>query len=1415
MDYLQGKGFVFLSGGTVEREVPWLTPKDYTISTFEEAPIRLPGLVLEPTRLPELKLAVINSDKALYQQNADRVNLFVYDPLAGSTQARLWVRRGATVVRKLSLDFDRLGCGAIVVDGLPTGNYSVGWEGDERACCHFEVAGYQLAPLVATLEQMQLKDQIVEVELRLESFGQPAEGGVWVELIEDGSPVRRGYALARQGCLRARLQLAGEGPYSINLQKEGETATVPLVGSSRKERDEVAFSGLGAVWSGSLMPTQDSHCVRGLYLREAGQDEAPFLLERVDQQRIRLVAHADARQLRVVVLDPLAVPSHELGPQPDLSGPAGLAARECWPEALAALAGHTHPAAAALEARCQLALGDRSGAQASVRRALRGGYPRRWLAELAGELWVGQRSRLVENVRRGQVLELEVPAPMAVVALGAFLEDGPWEGWAATLARPSAEAAVRLPDQCRAGQRMALELDIPQDSAMYVVVKDLRLGCESQPEARLAGRLLDYARLLDPRGRTGPVARALLRKGFSGVELEQTLASLVTNGVAMPAQVREIRQRMQWTGSSLLEAATQTGLETARLLAHLYQVEYVATVEPDVELGRLLPEHLAWRYKVFPISQNGNRLRLAMVDPLDVLALDDINLITGFDIDPVVASQAAITQALESAYGVTYLLEIEETMKDISVQDFGDLEFVYDRLAAPRSRVEAIPAEEPATMAEVLFAGWVKGSQLALDLPSTPAQYEVQTFLARPDDWSFGRLTFSSTRPVQVHLQLPQFVHAEDQVAGWLSVVAGTGPFRVLLERDGVEVPLEHQVVDVGTRLFFPAGPGQYRARAEALPSGLGDEVHGRVCLPGSVSGLRQRLVWLGQGESVDRGGDPDILTLRRLPGIAGPMHRLAEATADYTYLCCEQTAAKILAATALWALAERGDRPRYEAVIRAGVEREKQMHRPGKGFALYPKGEHPDTRWGPQAALYLRQLAMLEAPELAGLVAEAVAMADDALAAYGTCWPPPGTDPQSAYLQARFGPSTLEALSAARNGFAHTWPGAVGKRLETAYRAAILLRLGSASDRTSAMKMAAEVLAQLDEQGRLYSTCDSVAALALMSEMGNQAGRGTCRLLGEPDNPDRIEVTEGDVLVEVTSKFERDWSELSGKICVQARLSSPRPKVGESLSLELVLPGGYVAGDLVDICLPDCLARISGGGQVRAFSVDLEGRARVSIPVSAVNPTGGREQRLMMCLRNMFEEERIGLPEPMLVAVAEVRAEAGGPQLPSEFCVLDLTPEPLPVEGPALRALAAQLKEEAQRRGATSLLLDWAEPGLGRLRLRVAGKMVELMRLPETVADGLAAQLAEVGATLTPTGLGMVASLEFVSTVSRLEWVRALGMLAGALEGNQAVDLESLRKARPLQPNPKVDQLFELLARPQFASDEVRRLMFELVGER
>ncbi len=98
------------------------------------------------------------------------------------------------------------------------------------------------------------------------------------------------------------------------------------------------------------------------------------------------------------------------------------------------------------------------------------------------------------------------------------------------------------------------------------------------------------------------------------------------------------------------------------------------TVDLDPEMARSIPEHLAQRYKVIPVSQKENKLILAMVDPLNVIAIDDIRLITGFDIEPVIATEDAILKAINRQFGVTDLAEVQETVKDIASTDFGGLD---------------------------------------------------------------------------------------------------------------------------------------------------------------------------------------------------------------------------------------------------------------------------------------------------------------------------------------------------------------------------------------------------------------------------------------------------------------------------------------------------------------------------------------------------------------------------------------------------------------------------------------------------------------------------------------------------------------------------------------------------------------------
>ncbi len=73
--------------------------------------------------------------------------------------------------------------------------------------------------------------------------------------------------------------------------------------------------------------------------------------------------------------------------------------------------------------------------------------------------------------------------------------------------------------------------------------------------------------------------------------------------------------------------------------------------EIEPELWNYIPEHFAKRFKIVPVGQRDNRIRLAMADPADVVAIDDIRLISGFDIEPLIATEEAIMRVIERQFG--------------------------------------------------------------------------------------------------------------------------------------------------------------------------------------------------------------------------------------------------------------------------------------------------------------------------------------------------------------------------------------------------------------------------------------------------------------------------------------------------------------------------------------------------------------------------------------------------------------------------------------------------------------------------------------------------------------------------------------------------------------------------------------------
>src|SRR5262249_60929952 len=106
-------------------------------------------------------------------------------------------------------------------------------------------------------------------------------------------------------------------------------------------------------------------------------------------------------------------------------------------------------------------------------------------------------------------------------------------------------------------------------------------------------------------------------------------------------------------GSTLVNMGLVSDEEVTNFLSRQYGVPAINLqyFEIDPAVVKLIPEDTAKRYQILPLSRVGAALTIAMADPTNVFAMDDIKFMTGFNIEPVVASEPAIAEAIEKAYG--------------------------------------------------------------------------------------------------------------------------------------------------------------------------------------------------------------------------------------------------------------------------------------------------------------------------------------------------------------------------------------------------------------------------------------------------------------------------------------------------------------------------------------------------------------------------------------------------------------------------------------------------------------------------------------------------------------------------------------------------------------------------------------------
>jgi type IV pilus assembly protein PilB len=124
-----------------------------------------------------------------------------------------------------------------------------------------------------------------------------------------------------------------------------------------------------------------------------------------------------------------------------------------------------------------------------------------------------------------------------------------------------------------------------------------------------------------------------------------------------PEQLQEAlnyqRQNGGKLGFNLIKLGFVKDDEITALLSKQYGVPSIALGQFDVDASvvKLVPAETAQKYQIIPLSRSGATLTIAMTDPTNVFAMDDIKFMTGYNVEPVVASETAVVEAITKYYG--------------------------------------------------------------------------------------------------------------------------------------------------------------------------------------------------------------------------------------------------------------------------------------------------------------------------------------------------------------------------------------------------------------------------------------------------------------------------------------------------------------------------------------------------------------------------------------------------------------------------------------------------------------------------------------------------------------------------------------------------------------------------------------------
>jgi type IV pilus assembly protein PilB len=207
---------------------------------------------------------------------------------------------------------------------------------------------------------------------------------------------------------------------------------------------------------------------------------------------------------------------------------------------------------------------------------------------------------------------------------------------------------------------------------------------------------------------------------------------LVKEKIITPEQLEQAtkaqKEQSCRLGSALVKLGFLTDEDVTNFLSRQYGVPAInlSYFEIDPAVVKLIPFETAKRYQILPLSRVGASLTIAMVDPTNVFAMDDIKFMTGFNIEPVVASESSILAGIDKAYGTSNSEEdLEAVMQSMSELTEDDVELQGEQQEIGLKELEQAADEAPVVkLVNVVLSDAVKRG--ASDIHIEPYEKEFR-----------------------------------------------------------------------------------------------------------------------------------------------------------------------------------------------------------------------------------------------------------------------------------------------------------------------------------------------------------------------------------------------------------------------------------------------------------------------------------------------------------------------------------------------------------------------------------------------------------------------------------------------------------------------------------------------------------------